>query len=380
MAAENATGMGKSSEIVWSTKTEAPELLQVDAEYTEAELGWTEPHGVKRYLLKDEATGSVYYNGSQAATQLTQLQVGHAYDLTLYAINKTGDASAGVPVHLVTRVTLSGANAQITEVKSDSVTIELAKDGQAIEEYVIYRDGKEIAKVNAGSGEVIYTDTDLKPGTAYEYEIVPVNQGGEGQGIKLTTTTATDPVSLSELEVETGNDWAEIRFPEVEHAHEYVVIDGKGTELWRGETLPIRIEGLEPGTSYPVEIVVENEEGIPSKSVSVELWTLPLAPLNITATSTTRSVTLDFKQVDLKGLTHLVIYRNGKEIGRVKAGQKNFVETGLIPVTGYEYKIKALNSGGLSTDDTSVLAWTQAEPTVTNPSPPSKTEETKVEE
>ncbi|MGP3788237.1 fibronectin type III domain-containing protein, partial [Paenibacillus sp. 1A_MP2] len=346
VAAENGTGMGKASEIVWSTKTEAPELLQVDADYTEAALAWTEPQGSIRYLLKDEANGYVYYNGPQAAAQLTQLQVGHAYDLTLYAINKTGDASEGVQVQLVTKAELSEANARITDVKSGSVTIELKTVGQAIQEYVILRDGQEIAKVDAGSGEVIYKDTDLQPGTAYEYEIKPINQGGEGQGIKLTTTTATDPVSVEDLEVETGNDWAEIRFPEVDHANEYVVIDEEGTELWRGDTLPIRIDGLEPGTSYPVHIVVENSEGIPSESVPVELWTLPLAPSNITATSTTQTVTLDFKQVDTKGITYLVIYRNGKEIGRVKAGQTQFIETGLDPATSYEYQIKALNPGG----------------------------------
>ncbi|MDN4603840.1 MULTISPECIES: OmpL47-type beta-barrel domain-containing protein [Paenibacillus] len=380
VAAENVTGMGKPSEIMWSTKTEAPELLQVDADYTEASLTWTEPHGSMRYLLKDEANGHVYYNGSQAATQLIQLQVGHAYDLTLYSINKTGDASEGVQVHLVTKAELNEANAKITEVKSTSVTIELKTVGQAIQEYVILRDGQEITKVDAGSGEVIYKDTDLQPGTAYEYEIKPVNQGGEGQGIKLITTTATDPVSVKDLEVESWNDWVEIRFPEVDHAQEYVVIDEKGTELWRGDTLPIRIDGLEPGTSYPVHIIVENSDGVPSESILVELWTLPLAPSNITATSTTQTVTLDFIQVDTKGFTSLVIYRSGKEIGRVKAGQKHFSETGLDPATSYEYKIKALNPGGLSLEETTVSASTQSVPTITNPNPSSNTEETKEEE
>ncbi|MET1174484.1 OmpL47-type beta-barrel domain-containing protein [Paenibacillus amylolyticus] len=379
VAAENASGSGKASEIVWSTKTEAPELIQVDAEYTEATLTWTDPQGAIRYVLKDEANGYVYYNGSQSAAQLTQLQVGHAYNLTLYAVNKTGDSSSGVPVQLVTKAQLSEANAKITEVKSGSVTIELKTVGQEVLKYVIERDGQEVAKVDIGSGEVIYKDTNLQPGTAYKYEIKPVNQGGEGRGIELTATTATGPVSLKDLEVVTGNDWAEIRFPEVENAQEYVVIDEQGTELWRGDKLPIRIDGLQPGTSYPVQIVVENSEGISSENVRVELWTLPPAPSNITATSTTQTVTLDFKQVDTKGYTHLVIYRNGNEVGRVKAGQTRFIDTGLVPATSYEYKIKAMNPGGLSLEGTTVLAWTQAEPTASNPNPPSKTEETKEE-
>ena len=356
---ENATGLGKASEIVWSTRTERPDLLQTDVQYTEASLSWSEPYGAAEYLIKDEATGQVYYSGSQDSVHLTQLEAGKVYDLTLYAINKTGDASQGTQVQLVTLAKMSNLNAKITDVTAKAITIELQKAGQAIDEYVILRDNREIAKVNAAE-QVVYNDTDVLPGTDYVYEVIPVNKGGSGKGVQLKTTTATNPVSLEELQVEVGDNWAEIRFPEVDHASEYVVIDQEGSEIWRGDTLPIRMDGLEPGTAYPVKIVAENTEGTPSVAVPVEFWTLPLAPQPIKATSTTNTITLDFKAVSTKGFTHLVIYRDNKEVGRVKADESYFVEPGLKANTTYEYQVKAFNPSGLSLEAETIKISTQA--------------------
>jgi hypothetical protein len=367
VATENATGIGSESEIVWSTRTEAPDVERVDVHNTEATLNWTEPHGAVQYQVKDEATGKVYYSGSQAAAHLTELQAGKVYDLSLYAFNKMDDASKGAPIKLVTRAELNKDNAKIVDVKSHSVTIEIEKAGQEISEYIILRNGEKIAQVSAGS-QVSFTDTEVDPGKAYEYEIMPVNESGEGKGVQLTTLTATNPVAAPE--VKSGDDWVEITFPVVEKASEYVVTDKNGTELWRGDTLPIRLDGLEPGRENVLNIVAENEAGYPSEPVSVRVWTLPTAPMGIQSSATERSVTISFSNVNTEGLTELVIYKAGKEVGRVKAGEKSWTDNNLSPNTNHVYEVKAVNPGGESTKGTKVEQTTKPEQVV-NPGSPS---------
>lgn len=367
VATENATGIGSDSEIVWSTRTEAPDVEQVDVQNLEATVSWTEPHGALRYEITDEATGKVYYSGSEPAARLTQLQAGYVYHLTLSAFNKTDDASKGTTVKLVTPAELNKDNAKITEVKSHSVTMEIETAGQEIREYIILRDGVKIAQVGAGN-QVSYTDTEVEPGKSYEYEIVPVNESGEGTGVKLITITATNPVAAPE--VQSGDDWAEINFPAVEQASEYVVIDKSGTELWRGDTLPIRLEGFEPGTENVLKIVAENEAGYPSEPVSVHVWTLPTAPSDIQSNATESSVTISFSNVNTEGLTEFVIYKSGKEVGRIKAGVKSWTDKNLKPNTNYVYEVKAVNIGGESTKGTKVEQITKQEQVV-NPGIPS---------
>ncbi|WP_408895277.1 fibronectin type III domain-containing protein [Paenibacillus taichungensis] len=368
VATENATGIGSESEIVWSTRTEAPELQRVDVQNSDATVSWTEPHGALRYEIKDKATGQVYYSGSEPVAQLTQLQVGYVYNLTLSAFNKTGHASKGVPVKLVTRAELKKSNAKITDVKSHSVTMEIVTAGQEIQEYVIIRNGVKITKVEAGS-QVSYTDKEVEPGKSYEYEIVPVNEGGEGKGVKLTTLTATSPVASPD--VKSGDGWAEISFQAVEQANEYVVLDTNGIELWRGDTLPIRLEGLEPGTKTILNIVIENAAGYPSEPVSVPVWTLPSVPTGIESSASERSITLNFSNVmNTKDLTEFVIYKAGKEVGRVGAGEKSWTDKNLAPNTKHVYEVRAVNLGGESTKGIKVEQITKQEQPV-NPGSPS---------
>lgn len=367
VATENATGIGSESEIVWSTRTEAPELERVDVQNSDATLSWTEPQGALRYEITDKATGQVYYSGSEPVAHLTQLQVGYVYNLTLSAFNKTDHASKGVLVKLVTRAELNTSHVKITDVKSHSVTVEIGTAGQEIQEFVILRNGVEITKVEAGS-QVSYTDTEVEPAKTYEYEIVPVNEGGEGKGVKLTAFTATKPVSTPE--VKSGDEWVEISFQAVEQANEYVVLDKNGTELWRGDILPIRLEGLEPGTKAIINIVTENAAGYPSAPVSVPVWTLPSVPMGIESSASERSITLNFSNVMTEGLTEFVIYKAGKEVGRVGAGVKSWTDKNLTPNTKHVYEVRAVNLGGESTKGIKVEQTTKQEQPV-NPGSPS---------
>ncbi|MEK4372458.1 fibronectin type III domain-containing protein [Paenibacillus sp. FSL R5-0473] len=367
VATENATGIGSESEIVWSTRTEAPELERVDVQNSDATLSWTEPQGAFRYEITDKTSGQVYYSGSEPVAHLAQLQVGYVYNLTLSAFNKTDHASKGVLVKLVTRAELNNSNVKITDVKSHSVTMEIETAGQEIQEFVILRNGVQITKVEAGS-QVSYTDTEVEPGKKYEYEIMPVNEGGEGKGVKLTALTATKQVSAPE--VKSGDDWAEISFQAVEQASEYVVLDKNGTELWRGDTLPIRLEGLEQGTKTILNIVTENAAGYPSAPVSVPVWTLPSVPMGIESSASERSITLNFSNVMTEGLTNFVIYKAGKEVGRVGAGEKSWTDKNLTPNTEHVYEVRAVNLGGESTKGIKVEQTTKQEQPV-NPGSPS---------
>lgn len=367
VSTENASGMGSESEIVWTTRTDAPVVEKVDMQNSSATVSWTAPHGAVRYEIRDEATGKVYYSGLESTAHLTQLQAGYVYHLRLSSFNKTDDASKGVSVKLVTTAELNKDSAKITTVKSHTVTIEIETAGQEIQEYVILRNGVKIAQVGAGS-QVSYTDNDVEPGNAYEYEIVPVNEGGEGKGIKLTTVTITNPVAAPE--VQSGDGWVEINFPAVEHASEYVATDKNGTELWRGDTLPIRLEGLASGKEIVLNVVAENEAGYASEPLPVRVWTLPTAPMGMKSSATERSVTISFSNVNTEGLTEFVIYKAGKEVGRVKAGEKSWTDNNLSPDTKHIYEVRAVNVGGESTKGTKVEQITKPEQVI-NPDSPS---------
>ena len=106
------------------------------------------------------------------------------------------------------------------------------------------------------------------------------------------------------------------------------------------------ITGLAPGTSYTYAIRTNNADGSSSYSVSRTIATTPnppIMPLNVSATSTVNSVTINWGASS--GATgYNVLFDNVTY--DVTGTTKTF--TGLAANTSHTYRIRAVNAGGTS--------------------------------
>ena len=190
------------------------------------------------------------------------------------------------------------------------------------------------------------TFTGLAANTGYDYQIrVNTADGSSTYSTSKTVWTAPNPPASATVTATAANDSITVRWGAVPGAKEYYVLVN-GTKTYSANGTSRRITGLEPGTSYTYQICSCNEESsssyCPAKTI-VTLPNPPAVPANISAASTTDSITLTWGAVP--GADSYDI-RLGDSTYRVAGTSKTL--TGLTPDTAYSYQVRANNAGGSS--------------------------------
>src|SRR5438094_3929669 len=112
-----------------------------------------------------------------------------------------------------------------------------------------------------------------------------------------------------------------------------------------------------PGVTYFYKVRAVNSVGLSplSNEASATAITVPTAPQNLQATAGTRNITISWQPPTSDGgsaITGYKVYRStssGTETGYVNLGNVNsYTNTGLTPGVTYFYKVRAVNSVGLS--------------------------------
>ena len=227
-------------------------------------------------------------------------------------------------------------------------------DESGILGYRVFRGGGEIA-VTEGT---IFQDSELAPGTTYEYRVSAINgaelESGlsdpasattlDGSGPSVPTGLEATPVSTESIALA----WSPSTDSESGIAYYRLFRDG--SEIASPAGTEFLDTGLSSGTAYEYRVSAVNGDGLESDlSAAASATTLtdegPPAPTGLTATP------LDASQIRLAwtapdgGAAGYNVFRDQVFIGSVMATA--FVDTDLQPSTTYLYSVASVDSDGI---------------------------------
>lgn len=187
------------------------------------------------------------------------------------------------------------------------------------------------------------TVTGLSANSSYTYQLRS-NNGNGSSTYSASKTIKTTPLPPASPSVSATKNSVTLSWSAVTGATSYdVLFDGSTYRV----TGPYKtITGLTPGTSYTYAIRVNNADGSSSYSASRTIATTPnppIMPLNVSATSTVNSVTINWGASS--GATGYKLLFDNKTYD-VTGTTKTF--TGLAANTSHTYRICAVNTGGAS--------------------------------
>lgn len=228
---------------------------------TSVELTWGASTGgpsVERYLvLRNSAeVGSV----AQTLTTYTDegLTPDSTYRYTVVATSgsKRSDPSAELVVRTLPAAPL-GLEVGGSTAGSMSITWDPPESGPAPENYVVLRDGSEVATVNGSLTS--YEDTGLAPATEYRYRLVAVTGPGRSEESTelIVRTLPAAPTALKAGAATTSSIVVQWSPPAAGPTPESYVVLRNGTETARvpGTVRSYLDKGLAPATAYQYTVL-----------------------------------------------------------------------------------------------------------------------------
>src|SRR3989442_10632750 len=241
--------------------------------------------------------------------------------------------------------------------------------GSAITGYKVYRStssGTETGYVNLGN-VTSYTNTIVTPGVTYFYKVRAVNSVGLSPlSNEASATPPTVPTAPQNLQASAGvgNVTLSWQAPSSDGGsaitgYKVYRSTSSGTEtgyVILGNVNSYTNTGLTGGTTYFYKVRAVNSAGLSplSNEASATPPALPSAPQNLQA-AVGKSITISWQTPSSDGgsaITGYKVYRStssGTETGYVNLGNvTSYTNTGLTPGVTYFYKVRAVNSAGLS--------------------------------
>ncbi|MDN4067581.1 S-layer homology domain-containing protein [Paenibacillus vini] len=354
ITAQNRSGEGSTSSYSTFTLPVTPMGLQASkVEETVAEIHWDPVPGANKYRV---AIAGQSYEVSSAHIVLSTLQGSKTYEYSVTAGNNSGYGESASDTFMTKPHAPS--NLRVKELGTEQVTLIWDKDVTAT---------KYIGRIQGTDDQESKTEEltfkGLEPGQNYTFSIGATNISGDSGLSVIQVVTRTLPIAVEDITVEVEHEQATIDFKPVEHGEDYVLLDENGTEVWRGNEGPIVISSITPGKDYDFAIIVENGQGAPSDGTPIHFVAIPGSPEGISLTEVSEiSVTFDLSKAVKNGATEIVLYRDGKKIDRIDAGEEKYSDKALKANQTYEYEFKAANASGESREGVKLNITTKPEP------------------
>lgn len=235
-----------------------------------------------------------------------------------------------------------------------------SEDDIGVAGYKIYRNEKEIGKVNGSSKEMKYTDTGLVPGMEYEYSVKAYDLAGNtsSSSEKISVKTIEDttpPTTPTELKI-TMKTPTLVSLQWKQSTDNYMV---EGYNIYRdGEIIGTtdktvfthNFEDTEISCNYVV-IAVDKFGNLSEPSNSVFCDNTPPAAVKdiVVVSKSASTVVLNWEEPeDNIKVSSYQIFRNGEKLG--DSYTTNFKDTSLQPQTEYAYTVKAVDNAGNISD------------------------------
>jgi titin len=368
---KTANAIGSSTSATFPSVTPglptAPLNLTAISGSTSTILSWSAPAStggspITGYKVND-SSGNMIYNGSSSistTTTITGLTNGSTYTYTVVAINANGTSAASLPVTVL--VGLPGAITGLTAVAGNqSVTLSWTAPVSGSTGYKIYDISGNIYD---SSGNPIPDDgytysvmgltvtySGLTNGISYTYTVYSCNSYGRSSLAAAITVTPGLPGPPTSLTGYAGNTTVTLSWTAPTNTGgspitSYSISYG-GTTVTSAVTTAT-INGLTNGTTYLFNVNSVNANGtsLGSSSLSLKPFTIPSAPLNLSATLTSTTAVLSWTAPPSGGLT-ILGYKIYDSSGNIYDSSGNVVaDTGLIYSTSMTtYTISGLSSG-----------------------------------
>jgi hypothetical protein len=250
-----------------------------------------------------------------------------------------------------------------------SYQLDISKDN-----FVTFVEGYN-AKTVAGTSQAV---TGLTSTTTYQYRVRAVNELGiSGNSASISATTLiplpTAPTALAATAISATGftaNWAAVSSAtgyqlDISRDNFATFVEGYNSKLITGTSQAVT--GLTSATPYQYRVRAVNEGGVSGNSANVSVTTLippPSSPTSLAATA-----------ISSTGFTAnwaAVSSATGYQLEISKDNFATFVEgynpktvattsqsvTGLPPVTAYQYRVRAVNEGGISANSASVSVTT----------------------
>ena len=370
-------------------------LSATPTSHSQVDLSWgasSDNVGVSGY--------EVYRNGAEVASvnattySDTGLVAETEYSYQVRAVDSSGNVSA-----------LSSAASTTTPAKPDTISptvptglsatptshsqVDLSwgasSDNVGVSGYEIYRNGAEVASVNATT----YSGTGLVAETEYSYQVRAVDSSGNVSALSsaVSATTPAKPDTISPT-VPTGLSATAISHRQVDlswgASSDNIGVSGyeiyrNGAEIASVNATTYSDTGLMAETEYSYQVRAVDSSGNASALSRAASAITPAKPDTISPTVPTglSAMAISHRQVDLSwgassdnvGVSGYEIYRNGAEIASVNA--TTYSDTGLVAETEYSYQVRAVDSSGnVSALSSAVSAITPAQPDTISPTVP----------
>jgi chitodextrinase len=314
------------------------------------------------------ATYNVYRDGNLVASGFSSTSYSDtgltAYTQYAYFVTATVFEAETGPSNTVLERTLDGTAPTtpggLTGTAVSTTQIDLTWNPSSdpetgIAEYVVYRDGAEVARPTTTG----FSDVGLSPSTTYQYRVSAVNGAGtEGSrsGPENVRTLDPDPppppTNLSATTVSASEIDLAWTAPNADDLTGYRVYRN-GSPVTTTTNTSYRDSGLQGFTTYNYTVTALDNEGLESgPSAPAQATTLdgtpPTTPANLSATATgTTSIGLSWSaSADPEtGVSGYRVFRDGSQIAQTTG--TTYEDTGLSPATTYDYRVRAVNGEGL---------------------------------
>lgn len=228
-----------------------------------------------------------------------------------------------------------------------------------------------ILKTN-GLQPAIATATNLTDNKFYKFKITSINASGETDSL-LSNSVLINPKPVNPSSISISNitsTTVSISFTGDSVALLYTAISTPGSITATSTSSPITVTGLSAGTSYTFNLTASNATGDSAGIVSSSIITVPVTPLNISATTTGQtSVSVSFT-ASTGASSYTITNKNNSQT--FTTSNTSYSVTGLTAGTQYGFTVTATNASGNSTESSIVYATTSPLPTpipTANPTP-----------
>jgi M26 IgA1-specific Metallo-endopeptidase N-terminal region/Fibronectin type III domain len=288
---------------------------------TKLELSWTPVNTADYYIIKRE--GEEVGRTTETSFTDSGLTKNTLYQYEVIAVNEYGESE---PAQFSVRTIdiPKARNLTAEKVGYNELTLSWDVFGEEVDEFIITRNGEEIARIpyDPATETYKYKDKNLTNGTEYQYQVFVVYEGDISTPTTIKPKTLTVP--KANVNVKKAKDVSlELAWEPIDIATEYIIYRD-GEQIARVSEPEYLDEGLTPSTSYKYEIITVSEYGNSQ-------------PSKITAgtTDVMHSVTLSWFEIE--GAVEYQIQRDGTLIGETK--ETTFTDHEAIVGRNYRYRI-----------------------------------------
>ncbi|XP_063750225.1 receptor-type tyrosine-protein phosphatase H-like isoform X7 [Eleginops maclovinus] len=284
---------------------------------------------------------------SEVQHTIPGLTSGTKYNFQLFTVFE-GVRSTEVDLTAVTAPRRAGGFRTVTQ-NENSITLRWDKV-DAILNYTLEFNGKEIHVTASADPEVQYTIPGLTSGTKYNFQLFTVFEGVRSTGVDLTAVTA--PRRAGGFKNVTQNETSiTLQWDKVDSILNYA-LGFNGTEINVTASADPKVQhtipGLTSGTKYNFQLFTVFE-GVRSTGVDLTAVTAPRSAGGFrTVTQNETSITLRWDKVD--AILNYTLEFNGKEIHvTASADSVQYTIPGLTSGTKYNFQLFTVFEGVRST-------------------------------